>query len=131
MAVMAQWGDIKFSVNSEKVFSFRGMKRSYSGRWATHNIIGKRPMVEFQGPDLDEINIEVILDAELGVKPRSTMYQFRKAAKNGLVAYFYVGGKKVAVNKFRITNGTENWNEIWNKGELVRATAQLTFKEYT
>ena len=110
MATMAQWGDIKFAVNSERIFSFRGMKRSYSARWATHNIIGKRPMVEFQGPDLDEISIEV---------------------KNGKVAYFYVGGKKVAVNKFRITSGTENWNEIWNQGELVRATAQITFKEYT
>lgn len=131
MAVMAQWGDIKFAVNSDKVFSFRNMKRTYSGRWTDHNIPGKRPKSEFQGPGLDEISIEVILDAELGVRPRSTMYQFRKATKNGLVAYFYVGGKKVAINKFRITSGTENWNEIWNQGELVRATAQLTFKEYT
>ena len=131
MATMAQWGDIKFAVNSERIFSFRGMKRSYSARWATHNIIGKRPMVEFQGPDLDEISIEVILDAEMGVRPRSALYSFRKAAKNGKVAYFYVGGKKVAVNKIRITSGTDNWNEIWNQAALVRATAQITFKEYT
>lgn len=131
MAVVAQWGDIQFAVSSERVFSFRNMKRSYSGRWADHNIHGKRPKSEFQGPGLDEISVEVILDAELGVNPRSKMREFRGAAKNGLVAYFYVGGKKVAVNKFRIVSGTENWNEIWNRGELVRATAQLTFKEYT
>ena len=130
MAKMAQWGDIVFAVNSNKVFSFNGMKRSYSARWAEHNIIGRRPKVEFQGPNLDEISIEVILDAEMGVKPRATLTKFRTAAKRGLVAYFYVGGKKVAVNKFRIVSGTENWNEIWNRGELVRATAQLTFKEY-
>ncbi|MCD8364783.1 MAG: phage tail protein [Clostridiales bacterium] len=131
MATMAQWGSIKFSVSSSKVFSFNNMKRSYSGRWASHNIIGKRPKMEFQGPDLDEITIEVILDAEMGVTPRSVMNDFRSAAKSGKVGYFYVGGSKVAVNKFYIEKGTENWNEIWNKGELVRATAQLTFKEYT
>lgn len=131
MAVMAQWGSIKFSVNSDKIFSFTNMKRSYSGRWAAHNIIGKRPKMEFQGPDLDEVTIDVILDAEMGVKPRTAMYDFRAAAKQGKVAYFYVGGKRVATNKFYIEKGTENWNEIWNQGELVRATAQLTFKEYT
>lgn len=130
MAVMARWGNIKFAVNSDKVFSFRDMKRSYSSRWAEHTIIGQKPRAEFQGPDLDELSIEVVLDAEMGVNPRSALSTFRKAAKNGLVAYFYVGGKKVAVNKFRLVSGTENWNEIWNKGELIRATAQLTFREY-
>lgn len=130
MAVMARWGDIKFKVNSEKIFSFSDMKRSYSARWASHSIIGKRPKMEFQGPDMDEITIKVILDAEFGVKPRATMRKFRVAAKRGKVAYFYVGGKKVVIHKLYIASGTENWDEIWSKGELVRATANITFKEY-
>ena len=130
MATMAQWGDIKFSVSSKKVFSFRGMKRSYSARWAEHNIIGARPRMEYQGAGMDEITIEVVLDAELGVKPRSAMQRFRGAAKAGKAAYFYVGGKRVAVNKFYIESGSESWDMIWNKGELSRATASITFKEY-
>ena len=130
MAAMAKWGDITFKVNSDQMFSFRKMKRSYSARWASHDIIGKRPKMEFQGPGMDEITIEVILDAELGVKPRAAMKKFRSAAKKGAVAYFYVGGKKVAKYKFYIKSGTEDWDEIWNKGELVRATANLTFGEY-
>ena len=130
MAAMAKWGNITFKVNSGKVFSFKNMKRSYSAKWAAHEIIGKRPKMEFQGPQMDEITLEVILDAELGVKPRATMKKFRSAAKNGSVAYFYVGGKKVAKHKFYIASGTENWAEIWNKGELVRATASITFGEY-
>lgn len=130
MAAIARWGDITFKVNSDLVFSFTKMKRTYSARWANHDIIGKRPKMEFQGPGMDEITIDVILDAELGVKPRKTMKQFRTAAKKGSVAYFYVGGKKVAKNKFYIASGTENWDEVWNKGELVRATTSLTFGEY-
>lgn len=130
MAELAKWGGITFRVNSNQVFSFRKMKRSYSARWATHNIAGKRPKMEFQGPNMDEISIEVILDAELGVKPRAAMKQFRSAAKKGKVDYFYVGGKKVVARKVYISAGTENWNEIWNGGELVRATATLTFNEY-
>lgn len=130
MAEMAQWGTIVFSVTSEKVFSFKGMKRSYSGRWTTHNIIGGCPMAEFQGAGLDEISMEVILDAEMGVRPRAVLDEFRKAARNGLVAHFYIGGKRISSNRFRLVSGTENWDEIWNRGELIRATAQLTFQEY-
>lgn len=130
MAKLAQWGNIAFQVNSDKVFSFNKMKRSYSARWASHNIVGKRPKMEYQGPNMDEITIEVILDAELGVRPRLTMKKFRSAAKKGEVHYFYVGGKRVVARKMYISAGTENWNEIWNGGELVRATATLTFNEY-
>ena len=130
MASMAKWGDITFSVNGKKALTFSGMERSYSAKWEAHDIIGKRPKMEFMGADMDEVKIKVILDAQLGIKPRATMKKFREAAKKGKVAFLYVGGKKVAVHKFCITSGTEHWNEIWNKGELVKATADITFKEY-
>lgn len=130
MAEIASWGSVTFKVNSEKILSFSGMKRTYSGRWASHNIVGKRPISEFQGASLDEVTIDVTLDAEFGVKPRATMKIFREAAKKGYAAYFYVGGVKVSINKYIVKSGTENWNEIWSKGEVVRATAQITFQEY-
>ena len=130
MAVVARWGDIRFSVNSNKALTFSDMKRSYSARWESHDIIGKRPKMEFKGADMDEVTITVMLDARLGIKPRSVMKKFREAAKKGAVHYFYVGGRKVAVHKFYIASGTEHWNEIWNKGELISATADITFKEY-
>ena len=130
MAKMARWGSIVFSVNSNKALTFKDMERSYSAEWEEHKIVGKRPKMEFMGAGLDEIKVEVILDAELGIKPRATMKKFREAAKKGAVYYFYVGGRKVAVNKFCIVSGTEHWKEIWNKGELVKASAEITFKEY-
>lgn len=127
---IASWNGITFSVSSNKLMSFTDMSRNYAGRWKTHNIIGKRPKMEFLGADMDEISIEVVLDAEFGVKPLTEMKKFRSAAKTGAVAYFYVGGKKVVSNKMYVKSGTENWNEIWNRGELVRARAQITFGEY-
>ena len=106
------------------------MKRSYSTRWATHDIIGRRPRLEYQGPAMDEVTIDVVLDAEHGVKPRKTMLKFQIAAHHGDVAYFYIAGKKMTKYKMYIASGSENWDQIWNKGELVRATATLTFREY-
>jgi len=130
IADLGQWGDIAFRVNANQVMTFQKMKRSYGAQWASHNIIGKRPKTEFQGPKMDEVTMDIILDAELGVKPRAVMNQLRTAAKAGKAYYLYINGKKVAVNKYYIDSGTENWEKIWNKGELARATVSLTFKEY-
>ena len=96
MATMCKWGDIKFSVTSDKVLTFRNFKRESTGRWASHSIIGKRPKTEFLGPDMDEITLEVILDAEYGVNPRSEMYKFRSALKSGEVSRpVWAGGLKL------------------------------------
>ena len=130
MATMAQWGDIAFRVNSEQVFTFRKLSRSYSSRWHAHEVIGEKSKMEYQGPDLQELTIEVFLDAEYGTKPLDALNRFRAASESGEVNHFYVGGKRLSDNPFYIASGIEDWKEVWNEGELVRASAQLTFGEY-
>ena len=130
MSVTAKWGSIAFKVNSKSVFTFHDMKVSYSVRWEEHSLIGGEPKMEYKGPDLGELSISITLDGECGISPRKALKAFRTAARLGMVSYFYVGGKKVTGHKYYIASGTESWNEIWNKGELKRATAELTFKEY-
>lgn len=41
-----------------------------------------------------------------------------------------IGGKKIGKNKMYLESVSETWDEIWNKGELARATLSLTFSEY-
>lgn len=131
MAEIGKWGkEIKFFVKSKKQLSFTGMKRSSSGRWAAHNIIGKRPKTEFLGPGMDEITMDVILDADMGVNPRKAMKKFRFACKKGEVHYLYINGKKVCRNPMAISSVVESWDRIWSKGELVRAMVSVTFSEY-
>ncbi len=93
-------------------------------------IIGKRPKTEFLGPGMDEVTLEVILSAEMGVRPRSEMAKFRSACKKGEVHYLYINGKKVCKNKMAITAVSESWDEIWSQGELARAVVAVTFSEY-
>lgn len=128
---IGQWGgDIRFSVSGRKQLSFRDMKRTSSARWASHNIIGKRPKTEFLGPGMDEVTLEIVLSAEMGVRPRSEMAKFRSACKKGEVHYLYINGKKVCRNKMAITAVSESWDEIWSQGELARAAVAVTFSEY-
>lgn len=122
---------IIFESNSKKTLTFQEMKRTVSARWKTHSIVQKKPKAEFMGPDLDSISLKVVLSAEHGVKPRKTLEAIEKAITKGQVEYFILGGKKVGANKYYIESMSEDWEEIWNKGELVKAAGTLTFSEYT
>lgn len=131
---MAQIGNfgklITFEVSSEKMLALKDLKRTVAGRWKKHEIVGAAPRSEFQGPDLDETTVTAILSAEHGVKPRATIERLETAARSGEVDYLIIGGKRVGTGKVYISSISEEWDTIWNKGELVKATINITFAEY-
>lgn len=125
---------ITFKVNTErkklKVLTFSKLNQKVSGRYSTHNIIGKKPKTEFLGPGLRTLSFEVTLSAMHGVRPRKTLERIEKAVESGKAYTFTLGGSKVGKNKWVITNMSESWNTIYNKGELVEATLSLSLQEY-
>lgn len=122
---------IVFEVSPQKVLTPKDMKRSVSARWEQHKVLGKAPKSEYLGQNSPETTMTVVLSAENGVKPRSTLGNIEKAVKAGTVNWLVIGGKFVGGRKMYITSCSETWDEIWNKGELVKATVNLTFVEYT
>lgn len=131
MATIGNFGKlITFEVSSEKMLALKDLKRTVAGRWKKHEIVGAAPRSEFQGPDLDETTITAILSAEHGVKPRATIERLEAAARSGEVDYLIIGGKRVGTEKVYISSISEEWDTIWNKGELVKATINITFAEY-
>lgn len=132
MAQVGNWGkQIRFSVNSESQLTFKSFKRTVTGRWAKHSILKGKPRLEFQGADASGITMDVTVSAARGVKPESVIKALERACEGGTVEYLYVGGKRVGSGKMYLESVSESWDEIWNKGELVRATLSLTFSEYT
>lgn len=128
---IGNWGKtIKFEVTSNKVLTFSDFKRTVSGRWKSHPIVGKKPKGEFAGPDASGVTFDIVLSAEQGVKPRATITTLEKAAETGTVDYLYIGGRKVGSGKMALENISETWDEIWKSGELVKAKCSLTFSEY-
>lgn len=131
MATIGNFGKlITFEVSSEKMLALKDLKRTVAGRWKKHEIVGATPRSEFQGPDLDETTVTAILSAEHGVKPRATIERLEAAARSGEVDYLIIGGKRVGTGKVYISSISEEWDTIWNKGELVKATINITFAEY-
>lgn len=131
---MAQIGNlgklIVFEVSSDKVLTFRNMKKTVKGRWTTHAVIGNKPVSEFLGPDQGAISLDVYLTVNHGVKPRSTIEKIEKAIENGTPYPLVIGGKKVGSHQWVITDMSETWGDIIMDGQLVSANLTLNLAEY-
>lgn len=129
---IGNWGSvIKFEVSTRKMLTFQNMKRTVSGRWESHSILNKKPKGEFKGPDASGVTLDILLSAGHGVSPRTMINNIEAAVESGRAEYLYIGGKKVGSGKLVIESVSETWDEVWNNGELVKATVSLTFSEYS
>lgn len=130
MAV-GNWGpDVVFSVSDRRVFTFSDMNRSVGSSWATHSRIGLKDQVEYLRPNLQKLTFTIDLDASLGVRPRTVLELLERHAERGSVFPFVVGGRRVGHNQWRMTDVSEAWETIYNRGELYRAKVNVTMEEY-
>ena len=132
MAMLGQWGtDLIFQVDSNTQLPFTDMKRKVKARWATHNILQAKPRAEYQGLEQIENSMRITFSAYRGQSPRYYIERLEESCRNGDIYYLYIGGKRVGTSKCYLESIDSEWEEIWNKGELVRASVDVTFKEYT
>lgn len=130
MAKVGTYGPIRFTVNDRKVLTFNSMKREITGSWNSMERIRKKPLTIFSGPELQTITITVVLDAGLGVPPRNMLKKIEKMVEKGTAEYLIIGREQVGNGKWVITKSSEAWERIIVKGELYRATVNLTLQEY-
>lgn len=119
-----------FETSDRKILNFTKMQRTVKGRWASHSRIGKKPKKQFLGPDADQLTFSITLNAEHGVRPRKTIENIEKLIRTGKPQTVVIGSKKVGSNKYAITEISESWETILNKGEVVKITCDITLEEY-
>ena len=83
--------------------------------------------------ELDQVenSMRITFSAHRGQTPRDYIDRLEEACRNGDIYYLYIGGKRVGDDKCYIESIDSEWEEIWSRGELVRASVDVTFKEYT
>ena len=121
---------VVFETSDAKILNFKKMQRTVKGRWASHSRAGKKPKKQFLGPDADQLTFTITLNAEHGVKPRKTVENIEKLIRTGKPQTVVIGSKKVGSNKYAITEISENWETILNRGEVVKITCDITLEEY-
>lgn len=107
-------GQLPFVCSDSKVFTFSDLTRDTKTRWAKHDIIGKKPVLEFIGHDLSSVSLKIRLDISLGVPPKKGLDRLNRMRENRLYKTLIIGGEYLGryviesigeVRKFHTGNG--------------------------
>lgn len=128
---IGSFGDVVFTVSNDKILTFSGLSGSSGADWATHDIVGGKPKSQYIGPKLRKYDLEIELNAQYGVRPRAMLERLQAMAEGSAVHHLIVGNAPLARNPFKLTEVSDEWETIMNRGELVRCKVKITVEEYT
>ena len=124
-------GDIPFVVSYGKIRTFSDYGRSGSGRWAKHDLIGRKPVMEFLGPDVEKVSMKIQLRTDHGINPESELGRLRKMRDTGAVFPFILGGAPVSDNYWLLEDIGENVIYWRAGGKILSVSVDITLTEYS
>ncbi|HMT03729.1 MAG TPA: phage tail protein [Burkholderiales bacterium] len=122
--------DVIFEVSNLFVNTFDNLNRVAKTRYATHEIIGQKPKLEFIGFELDEITFEMNLTRQLFgfIDPMWQVNKLREYMHNKKVLNFTMGS--TVYGQYVIENVTDKATNIDNHGNIYKVLLTVTMKEY-
>ncbi len=131
MGMIGNFGSrIIFETSDRKILTFSGMNQKVSGKYSKHSVIGQKDRAEFTGPGNRSVSFKMLLDVSLGIRPREIMEHIEEAVETGEVGYLVIGGRPIGSNKFYISSMSEAMDVVMGRGEIVRATLNVSMEEY-
>ena len=124
------FGNVVFETSNDLVRTFKDMTRDTNVRLASHDIIGKKPVIEWIGPGTDTIKFSMQFNSILGVEPKDEEKKLRDMAQTGKVAHIIVGGEPVSDYKFIIESISSSGRIYDRDGNLIKSMVDITVKEY-
>ncbi|MEK3996672.1 phage tail protein [Psychrobacillus sp. FSL K6-2365] len=128
--MIGYFGNVKFVSNSKKILTFSDMKYDSTVRNEKHGVIGRKPIKEYIGPELDTVSFTILLSAANGVKPRTELEVWHRMKHRQEARLLVIGGKILGTDKWTVESVSSSWDIIWNKGELYSCKVDITLEEY-
>ncbi len=123
-------GGIPFLSSRYIVRTIDGYQKSASGRWATHDIIGQKPISEFLGPGQEEISFDMTLRTDLGVIPADEIKMLEKLRDKGTPVPLIMGTDVIGNTRWIVENISSSVTHWGAFGTPISATVNVTLKEY-
>jgi phage protein U len=128
--MIGNYGDIVFETNDKRILTFNDFTRSSGGRWAKHDIVMKKPVLEFLGPDLDRITFTITLNGKHGVRPRHEMERWLIKEREGTAEFLFIGNNALGVNRWVVKSVSQVWETVLNRGEVYSGKVDIELEEY-
>ncbi len=123
-------GEIVFSVSSNKVETFSGLKISSSASFGSHKRHCGNEIIEFTGNDADSITFNMTLSEILGADVESMLKKLHEYKKTGKTLKLVIGKKVIGNYRWVITKMTITPKHYGKKAEILTADVAITLKEY-
>jgi len=123
------FGDIEFSVSTNKIQTFNNLGISSSSRWGEHSS-KTQAVLEFGGANLDSLTFNIKSDTFKGSSPESISESLQNYREAGTPNYLFLNGKPLRGKKWVITEFNENWINIDNRGNGFVREFSINLKEY-
>ncbi|MEK3955301.1 phage tail protein [Psychrobacillus sp. FSL K6-1464] len=128
--MIGYYGPIKFTTSDKRILTFDDFKREASARSEKHAPIGRKPVKEFIGPELDTITFTILFSAANGVNPRVDMEKWLRMCRTGEAHVLVIGKRALGLDKWTVESVSQSWDVIFNKGELYSSKVDITLEEY-
>lgn len=132
MAVEGIFGSIIYGRSGRRFHTFYEIDRKYAGRFGEHEVHLRKPLLEYAGPALVEIDMSLNLDASWSGDPLPILAEWHVYQEGALAAPLIVGGKPMGpgLSLFVITELSEHHKHWLPRGRLIAVELRATFKEY-
>lgn len=126
------YGTIIFGRVLGRIQTFDDVSRRYTGRFGTHNVHLQKPLLEWAGSDLLQVEMKISLNAAWCGDPNILLAEWHFYHENALAAPLVIGGKPMGpgLSLFVVTDLNEAHKFWLASGQLISCDLSVTFKEY-
>ena len=126
------YGTIYFGKVGGRIQTFYEINREYKGRYGSHPVHLRKPLLEWAGNDLIKIDMRIKLNAIWSGDPQPLLTEWHYFHENGLAAPLIIGGRPMApdLSLFVITALKEVQRHWLKGGRLIAVDLDVTFEEY-
>ncbi len=123
-------GNVPFIVARGLVRTFSDYSREGSGRWAKHELIGQKPVLEFLGPDVEKISFKMLFRADHGVNPENEVARLREMRDSGEECILMLADSPIGENLWVVESIGETVT-FWDaSGNPISVTVDVSLTEY-
>lgn len=123
-------GEVGFETSGKKIKTFDGLNRNATVRLASHDLIDRKPLLEFVGAALETISFTMSLSAYWGIDPVDEIETLREMRDTGMAVPFILDGKPQGDGLWLIEMLAETWKHVDSEGRPRVIECNLTLKEY-
>lgn len=128
--IVGSLGKTIFGCSSFYIKTINNLSGDKSVRWIEHEVMHGKPKLQFEGVALDELKLNIHLNAAWNVNPTAAAKEFEEYMKKGQKLKFILGSRVVGSGWYVITSMSETYKAYTSLGNVSKMELSLSLKEY-